>query len=76
MNTHYPGDFKPPMIVGYIEGGGSIDLKEPYLDNILETYSENMEKIVFENDELLNKEHNMYNKKCTNYMKKANHLGN
>ena len=71
MNKNYPGDIKPPMVVSYIDGGVYINLKEIDLDNALKIYYENMEKIVFDNDTLLNKTYNMYNKKCVNYMKKA-----
>jgi hypothetical protein len=71
MNTNYPGDIKPPMTISYIDGGVHIDLKEIDMDNALKIYGENMEKIIFDNDTLLNKAYNMYNKKCVNYMKKA-----
>ena len=71
LNTNYPGDMKPPMVLGYIDGGIIVDLKELNLTKILSAYYENMEGIIFYNDALLNKAHDAHSRKCVNYMKKA-----
>ena len=71
MNTNYPGDRKPPMVIGYVEGGIMINDKEIDFTKCLKTYRENMEKIVFYDDTLLNKAYETYTKKCVSYMRKA-----